>query len=82
MDSIVTVAKVRAEVARSVAKNLAVNTVEALGAMLDGRGDSGLDSKMKRRYDTMRLKLFLKYAMVDHEILLSRAHRNDAYERT
>jgi hypothetical protein len=79
MDTVVTVAKMKADIAKSVAKNLAVNSIEALGSILEGKKDSGLDAKLEKRYAAMRLKLFLKYTMIDYEVLASRVQRNDVY---
>ena len=78
MDQIVTVAQVKADVANSVAKNMAANVAEALGSLLDGKG-AALDEKLERRFNSLRHKLYLRYIMVDYEVLLSRNYRNDVY---
>jgi hypothetical protein len=79
MDSVVTVAKIKADTAKSVSKNLAINSISAFNTVLEGKGEAGLNAKLEKKYATMRLKLFMKYSMIDYEILLSGINRNDIY---
>lgn len=79
MDLITTVAQAKAEVASGVAKNMAVHVVKTIETLLGGKGEEGLDKKLQQRYATLRHRLFLKYAMIDYEVLLSRNARNDMY---
>lgn len=79
MDSIVTVAELQADTAKSVAKNVSVNMIEALGSLIEGKKEDGLADKNEKRFSALRHKLFLKFTMIDYEILLSRNNRNDMY---
>ena len=78
MDLITTVAQTRAEVADGVARNMAVHVVQTIGSLMEGKG-AAFNEKMEQRFASLRQRLFLKYAMIDYEVLLSRNSRNDMY---
>lgn len=78
MDLITTVAQTRAEVADGVARNMAVHVIQTIGSLMEGKG-TAYSEKMEQRFASLRQRLFLKYAMIDYEVLLSRNARNDMY---
>jgi hypothetical protein len=78
MDLITTVAQTRAEVAEGVARNMAVHIIQVISSLTEGKGTAN-NEKLEQRFTSLRQRLFLKYAMIDYEVLLSRNARNDMY---
>ena len=66
MDNVITNLELKKDTALASSRNLALNLIRVIDAVTKGKGND-TDREKEEIYESLRVQLFLKYAMIDFE---------------